>query len=81
MGEGKEIMVTVGLKGVQGGVSIATFEDGEALAEKLRKAMECGAQAVIEGTDGQSLLLAGSSISFVKIEPNARPMMGYMRSR
>ena len=80
MSEKKEIMVTVGLKDIQGTVAIATQEDAKEVTEKIEKAVSEGGHCIIEGPDGQKLLISGPSVGFARVEPVIRPMMGYMRN-
>ncbi|MBR4399846.1 MAG: DUF3107 family protein [Aeriscardovia sp.] len=80
MSEEKEIMLTIGLKNIQGPVTMATREDEKEVMEKLEKAISSGSQCLIEGEEGQKLLISGAYVGFVKVDPVVRPMMGYMRT-
>jgi hypothetical protein len=35
---------------------------------------------IIEGQEGQQLLISGSCVGFARVEPVIHPMMGYMRT-
>ena len=80
MSEKKEIMVTIGLKDIQGTVAITTQQDAKEVMEKIERAVSEGGHCLIEGQDGQELLISGPSVGFARVEPVIHPMMGYMRT-
>lgn len=80
MSEEKEIMVTIGLKNIQGSVSIATQEGANEVMEKIEKAVSENGYCIIDGQEGQRLLVSGSCVGFARVEQVTRPMMGYMRT-
>ena len=80
MSEQKEIKVTIGLKNIQGSVAITTQEDAKEVMEKIEKAVSENGHCIIEGQEGQQLLISGSCVGFARVEPVIHPMMGYMRT-
>lgn len=80
MSEKKEIAVMIGLKGIQGAVTITTQEDAKEVMEKIEKAVSENGHCIIDGRDGQQILISGPCVGFAKVEPVMRPTMGYMRT-